>query len=215
MDMIHLGNDHRTESEPGNVADSDHATADQDDDDEEPEFSNTEDVSSRSRNNSPSGEPAQRVSQDQSPRKYRKTVHIRDYDEDMGPRLAEIILECRFYLLRYFTNRFSDALIRWTFGSKIKTTDHIYDVVYRRILSYCKNWKSVTLEAAVNHAHEMIKLDAADDQVLTHSTTDESIGSFFATRFSPENFTTVFPWLHKYLDVRRSSEFARFYFKSK
>ncbi|KAI9875523.1 MAG: hypothetical protein M1830_008384 [Pleopsidium flavum] len=165
------------------------------------------------RHNTPVKKPAQPISKSQSPRKYRRTMAVKEYEEDLGPKLAELLLECRFYLLRYFTNEFSDSLIQRIFPD-LESPSHLYDNVYRKVLSYCKNWKSVTMDAAIQHAEEMITLDAAGDHVLAHSDTDEAIGLFFAGRFSPENFTTVFPWLHKYLDVRRSSDLGRFYFKN-
>lgn len=82
-------------------------------------------------------------------RQYKKGVVDHGSEEELAAQLAEILLQSRFMFLRHFHNRFADGLIRAVFEKDISETSHLYDCVYRRILGYCKNWKHLSVKAAM------------------------------------------------------------------
>ncbi|MCJ1338082.1 hypothetical protein MMC09_003367 [Bachmanniomyces sp. S44760] len=47
--------------------------------------------------------------------------------------------------------------------------------------------------------------DDENEKCLQHLNDKSSLGLYFFKRFTPENFTQVFYWLHKVLDVKTSS----------
>ena len=165
----------------------------------------------------------------QAPQTYWRHVKSLIYNEKIVSKLTQLQLKSWYHFLIYFFNKFSDSLI-WKIYDNIEQTLHTYDVAFWRIQGYCKNWKMNALKQAevslffkswvyTNlalqiHAQEMLMIDDADEKALTHLIINESIRQHFYSKFSSENFTEIFTWLHKYLDIKWSTVLEVAYMKS-
>lgn len=153
------------------------------------------------------------------------------WENDLSSKLQKLQFKTQFTFLQFFSNWFYHDLILLIHRSEIKTISVKYTVMKIKILNNCKNWKKNSINNIIVsenllslsehsnsvlqwHVQNVIKIDDADIRELTHIITDVDVVNYFLHHYSSVNFTAVFQFLQKYLNLKRSSEMMNYYCKS-
>ncbi|MCJ1367481.1 hypothetical protein MMC16_006614 [Acarospora aff. strigata] len=153
----------------------------------------------------------EQVRQSRTPKKRQRHVRNTEYEDDVLPILAELQLQLRFYYLLCFSNKCCDSVIREVYGQAIDETSKPYDLARLRVLEICKKWKNKGIDKMIDHVESVILIEANGKRNLYHCSTDRAIAQFFYNYYSPANFAYVFQFMHKCVDLAKSTPTAEFF----